>query len=55
MKRNDAEKVFRGMMREISYLTTIEEEMMWDSRVNLPPQGSRLPQRADGIPFREKI
>lgn len=40
MKRNDAEKVFRGMMREISYLTTIEEEMMWDSRVNLPPKGA---------------
>ena len=40
MKQKDAEKIFRQMMREISCLTTIEEEMMWDSRVNLPPRGA---------------
>ena len=40
MKREEAIKGFRDLMQEINHLTCIEEEMMWDTRVNLPPKGA---------------
>ena len=40
LKKEDAARDFRGLMKEINHITCIEEEMMWDTRVNLPPKGA---------------
>ena len=37
MKKEEAVQGFRALMQEINHLTCMEEEMMWDTRVNLPP------------------
>ena len=40
MKKEEAVQGFRALMQEINHLTCMEEEMMWDTRVNLPPRGA---------------
>jgi len=40
MKQEQAVKEFRALMQEINHITCIEEELMWDTRVNLPPKGA---------------
>lgn len=41
MQKEKAEQVFREKMREINHLTCLIEELMWDTRVNLPPNGAK--------------
>jgi carboxypeptidase Taq len=40
MKKEDAVSAFRALMKEINHLHNLEEELMWDTRVNLPPKGA---------------
>lgn len=40
MKKEDAVREFRARMKEINHIHNIEEALMWDTRVNLPPKGS---------------
>ena len=40
MKKNDAVREFRDRIREINHIYCLEEALMWDARVSLPPKGA---------------
>lgn len=40
MKKDDAVRKFRERIKEINHIYCLEEALMWDARVNLPPRGA---------------
>ncbi|MDR1508690.1 MAG: carboxypeptidase M32 [Synergistaceae bacterium] len=40
MKKDDTIGEFRKRMKEINHIHCLEEALMWDTRVNLPPRGA---------------
>lgn len=55
MKKEDAARKFRERMKEINHIHNIEELMMWDTRVNLPPKGGAYRSEVMGYLSKQKF